>query len=103
MYVITGANGNIGRKVAETLLAKGKKVRVVSRDLSRLQPLAEEGAELFGGSLQDEAFLLEAFKGANAAYVMIPPNQVAENLRTYQNRVGEVIFTSLKSTRVFLR
>ena len=100
MYVVTGANGNIGRKVAETLLTEGKKVRVVSRDLNRLQPLAEKGAELCGGSLQDEAFLMEVFKGANAAYVMIPPNHGAGNLRTYQNRVGEVIFTSLKSARV---
>lgn len=100
MYVITGANGNIGRKVAETLLTERKRVRVVSRDLNRLQPLAESGAELCGGSLQDEAFLMEVFKGANAAYVMIPPNHVAENLRTYQNRVGEVIFTALKSARV---
>ena len=32
MYAITGATGNIGSKVAEILLAKGEKVRVIGRD-----------------------------------------------------------------------
>jgi uncharacterized protein YbjT (DUF2867 family) len=100
MVVITGANGNIGRKVAETLLAEGAEVRVVSRDTKRLQLLAEKGADVWGGSLQDEAFLTEAFRGAAAVFVMIPPNHGSENLRVYQNRIGEVIFTALKNTEV---
>lgn len=100
MYVITGATGNIGGKLAKMLLAAGKRVRVVGRDLDKLEALAQRGAEVCRGSLQDEAFLAETFQGAKAAYVMIPPNHQAENLRAYQNRVGEVIFTVLKNARV---
>ncbi len=100
MVVITGATGNIGRKLAETLLAEGRQVRVVSRNTKRLIPLAEKGADVWGGSLQDEAFLTEAFRGAAAVFLMIPPNHVSENLRAYQNRIGEVIFTALKNTKV---
>jgi uncharacterized protein YbjT (DUF2867 family) len=100
MVVITGANGNIGKKVAETVLAEGAEVRVVSRNTKRLQPLAEKGAEVYGGSLQDEVFLTEAFRGAAAVFAMIPPNHASENLRAYQNRIGEVIFTALKNTKV---
>jgi uncharacterized protein YbjT (DUF2867 family) len=100
MYVITGATGNIGRELAKILLAEGKRVRVVGRDVDKLEPLAQRGAEVCRGSLQDEAFLTETFQGAKAAYVMIPPNHQAENLRVYQNRVGEVIFTVLKNARV---
>ena len=100
MYVITGATGNIGGKLAKMLLAAGKRVRVVGRDVDKLEPLAQRGAEVCRGSLQDEAFLAETFQGAKAAYVMIPPNHQAENLRAYQNRVGEVIFTVLKNARV---
>jgi NAD(P)-dependent dehydrogenase (short-subunit alcohol dehydrogenase family) len=48
MYVIIGANGNIGRKVAKTLLTAGKKVSVVSRDLNRLQLLSEKIVESHG-------------------------------------------------------
>jgi uncharacterized protein YbjT (DUF2867 family) len=100
MIVITGAAGNVGKKVAETLLAEGAEVRVVSRNTKRLQPLAEKGAEAWCGSLQDEAFLTEAFRGAAAVLVMIPRNYASENLRVYQNRIGEAIFTALKSTQV---
>jgi len=100
MIVITGATGNVGKKVAETLLAEGTEVRVVSRNTKRLQPLAEKGAQAWGGSLQDEAFLTEAFREAAAVFVMIPPNHGSENLRAYQNRIGEVIFTALKNTEV---
>ena len=100
MYVITGANGNIGRRLAKILLAEGEKVRVVSRNVERLQPLAQRGAEVCMGSLQDEAFLAQTFQGARAAYVMIPPNHQAENLRAYQNRVGNVIFNVLKNAGV---
>jgi uncharacterized protein YbjT (DUF2867 family) len=68
--------------------------------MKRLQPLADKGAAAWGGSLQDEAFLAEAFRGAAAVFVMIPSNHGSENLRAYQNRIGEVIFTALKNTEV---
>lgn len=32
MYVISGATGNTGKRIAETLLAAGKQVTVISRD-----------------------------------------------------------------------
>lgn len=38
MYVITGATGQTGNKVAEKLLAQGEQVRVVGRDAKRLEP-----------------------------------------------------------------
>ena len=100
MYVVTGANGNIGRRISEALLAEEKQIRVISRDAKRLQPLATLGAEIWAGSLQDEELLTAAFKGATAVYVMIPSSPKAENFREYQNRIGEVIFAALKSAEV---
>jgi len=100
MYVVTGAGGNIGAKITERLLDYGKKVRVVGRDGGRLKLLADKGAEVWLGSLQDEVFLGEVFTGANAVYTMTPINVKAENLRVYQNRIGEAIFTALKNTQV---
>ena len=43
MYVITGATGNTGRIIAETLLANGKKVRAIGRNAKRLQSLVKKG------------------------------------------------------------
>jgi uncharacterized protein YbjT (DUF2867 family) len=81
MYVVTGATGNTGRVVAETLLAKGKRVRVIGRSAQNLQSLVEKGAEAFVGSVADSSATLRAFQGAQAVYVMIPPSYTAQDFR----------------------
>src|SRR5439155_19955319 len=73
MYVVTGATGNTGRVIAETLVAKGKKVRAIGRNAQHLQPLVEKGAEAFVGSVTEGSAIARAFQGAQAAYVLIPP------------------------------
>ena len=72
-YVILGASGNTGSIVADFLLSKGKKVRVVGRDAGRLQRFVRNGAEVFTAELSDAAALTKAFGGARAAYLMLPP------------------------------
>jgi uncharacterized protein YbjT (DUF2867 family) len=47
MYVVIGATGNTGKVVAEKLLEKGEKVRVVGRDAKRLERFTQKGAEAF--------------------------------------------------------
>ena len=100
MFVITGATGNIGKRVAETLLAEDKDVRVIGRSAERLKELADKGAQAAVGSLEDEAFLTEAFNGATVVFAMIPPDLKAENLRKHQNRVGEAIANALTKAGV---
>ncbi|KAF0250579.1 MAG: NAD(P)-binding domain-containing protein [bacterium] len=89
IYVIAGATGNIGQRVSLQLLAAGKKVRVVGRDIKRLEPLAQAGAEVFVGSLNDKDFLLKAFDSVYAAMVMIPPTHTAKDLFAYQREIGQ--------------
>jgi uncharacterized protein YbjT (DUF2867 family) len=73
MYVILGASGNTGSIIADFLLSKGKKVRVMGRDAGRLQRFVRQGAEAFTGDVSDAAALTKAFSGAQAAYLMLPP------------------------------
>jgi uncharacterized protein YbjT (DUF2867 family) len=98
MYVITGATGNIGRRIAENLLARGEEVKVVGRSAKRLQPLVDKGATACIGSLEDPVFLTGAFSGCKAAFLMIPPDFQAEDFRGYQNRVGESLVNALKDS-----
>jgi uncharacterized protein YbjT (DUF2867 family) len=72
-YVILGASGNTGSIIADFLLSKGKKVRVVGRDAGRLQRFVRKGAEPYTADLSDAAALTKAFSGARAAYLMLPP------------------------------
>ncbi|PYU26385.1 MAG: hypothetical protein DMG32_10160 [Acidobacteria bacterium] len=53
MYVVIGATGHTGSVVAEKLLAKGEKVRVVGRDARRLERLKQKGAEAFVADVTD--------------------------------------------------
>jgi len=99
-FVICGATGNVGSKIAEALLAAGEPVRAIGRERVRLGPLAGKGAEPWPGDIGDGAFLAKAFAGARAAFVMIPPNYDAENVRDYQRRVADAIVSALVNTRV---
>jgi uncharacterized protein YbjT (DUF2867 family) len=71
--VVLGASGNTGSIIADSLLSEGKKVRVVGRDVGRLQRFVQKGAEAFTATMSDAAALAKAFSGARAAYLMLPP------------------------------
>ena len=91
LYVITGATGNIGHRIAETLVAQKKRVRVVGRSADKLKALEAKGAEAFVGNVENADDMTKAFQGAKAVFLMIPPNYAADDFRAYQNRVSEVL------------
>ena len=100
MYAVLGASGNTGQVVAKNLLARWQKVRVVGRNAARLQPLAADGAEVFVGDVTDVQSLTRAFKGADSAYVMIPPNPTSNDFRAFQDRASDAIATAVRSAGV---
>jgi uncharacterized protein YbjT (DUF2867 family) len=79
MYVIIGATGHTGYATANKLLSNGKNVRVVGRNLDHLKPLAAKGAEPFVANVTDKDSVAKAFAGAQAVYVMFPPNEKAQD------------------------
>jgi len=87
MFVITGATGNTGSGVAERLLARGEKVRVIGRSAERLQRFVAKGAEAFVGDAADAEWMTRALDGATAAYLMIPPSYKADSVAAYQDSV----------------
>jgi len=100
MYVISGATGNSGRRIAEALLKAGHAVRAVSRSAEGLQPMVALGAEAFVGSLDDPEATKHAFEGAQAVYTMIPPNYRAGSFRAYQNQVAESMARAIEANGV---
>jgi len=73
-YVVTGATGHTGQPIALGLLAAGHTVRVVSRSAEKAKELTARGAILFTGETRDASLLARAFRGADAAYLMVPPD-----------------------------
>jgi len=100
MYVVLGASGNTGHVVAKNLLANGQKVRAIGRNAAHLQPLAAEGAEIFIADVTDASALTKAFRQAESAYVMIPPNPTSNEFRAYQENVSDAIATAVQSSGV---
>jgi len=100
MYVVIGATGHTGSVVAEKLLAKGEKVRVVGRDARRLERLKVKGAEAFVADVTDASAMARAFSGAEAVYVMVPPNISSPNVRSYQEHVNDVLARALQNNGV---
>jgi uncharacterized protein YbjT (DUF2867 family) len=94
MYGILGGSGNTGSIIANSLLSKGQKVRVVGRDAGRLQRFVRKGAESFTADLTDVAALTKALSGARAAYLMLPPL----NSREEQERQSDAIAKAVKDS-----
>lgn len=91
MFVVVGASGNTGHVVANNLLSRGEKVRVIGRNSAHLQPLTSKGAEPFIADITDASALAKAFQGADSAYVMIPPHNTSKDPLGYSNRVSDAI------------
>jgi len=96
MFVVIGATGHTGSIVAEKLLAKGEKVRVVGRDERKLEQFRQKGAEAFVGDATDASAMERAFAGADAAYVLIPPNMASPNVLAYDDRVIDSLASALQ-------
>jgi uncharacterized protein YbjT (DUF2867 family) len=79
MFLVAGVSGNTGSKVADALLKKGEKVRVIVRDAAKGEPWKARGAEIAVGSLADVQFVHDVFEGIASAYLLVPPQMQAED------------------------
>jgi uncharacterized protein YbjT (DUF2867 family) len=98
MYVVLGATGRTGSIIATSLLLKGEKVRVVGRDAGRLDRFVRKGAEAFTASVSDAGALTEAFAGARAAYLLLPPSLTSPDYRADQERESDAIAKAVRDS-----
>jgi uncharacterized protein YbjT (DUF2867 family) len=94
VYVILGASGHTGSIIVDSLLSKGKEVRVVGRDLGRLHRFVRQGAEAFTAYVSDAAALTKAFSGARAAYLMSPPPKSQEDQERESDAIAKAVTES---------
>jgi uncharacterized protein YbjT (DUF2867 family) len=73
MYVITGITGQVGGALAHALLEAGKPVRAVVRDEKKGAVWSARGCELALATMTDADALAQAFEGAEAAFILPPP------------------------------
>src|SRR5436190_1773966 len=97
---VMGATGHIGTALTESLLSKGHEVRALGRDQKKLGALAAKGAKTRPGAFLDAAALAEAFAGAEAAFVMIPPSYGESDFGGYQDRAADAIVKAIQKSGV---
>jgi uncharacterized protein YbjT (DUF2867 family) len=73
MYAVTGITGKVGGAVAQSLLSAGQAVRAVVRDRGKGAAWADLGCDIAVADLSDPAALVQAFKGTDGVFAMLPP------------------------------
>jgi uncharacterized protein YbjT (DUF2867 family) len=76
-YLVAGVSGHTGSVVAQQLLDEKQKVRVLVRDAAKGERWKKRGAEVAVGSVEDTHAMGAALRGADAAYLLVPPAPVS--------------------------
>jgi uncharacterized protein YbjT (DUF2867 family) len=97
---IAGSLGNIGLPLTKKLVSAGHDVKVISSKAANQTAIEALGATAAIGSVTDAAFLEEAFTGADAVYVMTPPNLGGVNIIANTTAAGEAFSTAIQKSGV---
>ena len=100
MITVMGATGQTGGATAHRLLEAGEHVRALGRSADRLAALRDAGAEPFSVDASDASALTEAFRGADAAYVLLPDSPEAPDWHAHMAQLGEAIVTAVRAAGV---
>jgi NAD(P)H dehydrogenase (quinone) len=99
MFAITGITGQVGGVVARSLLNARKSVRAVVRDSAKGEIWAGQGCEVALAHMDDPDALQRAFAGAEAVFVLLPPNFDPSPGFTETRRIVAALRSSLEEAR----
>jgi uncharacterized protein YbjT (DUF2867 family) len=95
-YVLTGSLGHISKLVTQQLIQQGHSVTLISSKAENAQAIEQLGALPAIGNVEDQNFLDTHFAGADAVYLMIPPNFAVTNWLAYQQKVADNYVQAVK-------
>lgn len=99
-YVITGSIGHISKPIVEGLVKAGHSVTVITSKAENAAKIEILGAKPAVGSVEDADFVTQAFAGADAVYLMIPPKWGVTDWRGFQNEVADNYIAAIKTNAV---
>ena len=99
MYAITGVTGKVGGAVARALLAAGQSVRAVVRNADKGQVWRKRGCTVALATIEDAASLSAAFQGAEAVFVLVPPNFDPSPEFSEAREIGKALHSALAEAR----
>jgi NAD(P)H dehydrogenase (quinone) len=99
MFAITGITGQVGSSLARRLLNARKSVRAVVRDSAKGEFWAQQGCAVALARMEDPDALRRAFAGAEAVFVLLPPNFDPSPVFTETRRIVAALRNSLEEAR----
>ena len=99
--LVTGGTGFLGTSLARRLLADGARVRVLARSPARAEALAEMGADIVPGDINDQPAVCRAVDGVQVVYhlagpLLMPGIPAEEYMRTHVTGTKLLLETFLK-------
>jgi uncharacterized protein YbjT (DUF2867 family) len=70
VFMVTGASGNIGGRVAQRLIERGERPRVLTRNADKVLARLGARAEIIAGDPDDRLQLSAAMRGVEAAFLL---------------------------------
>jgi uncharacterized protein YbjT (DUF2867 family) len=100
MYAVTGVTGNTGSVVAEELLRRGEKVRVIVRNAEKGSAWRDKGAEVVVASVDDGEALGRALEGTEGAYLLLPPDMSTTDAIARAQKIGDAFAAAIRKSGV---
>lgn len=97
---ISGSLGNIGKHLAQILINQGHDLTVISSNADKTTAIEKIGAKAAIGSINDVPFLTSAFTGADAVFVMTPPNMGGKNIIQHTVDAGKAFTAAIQATGI---
>ena len=98
--VVLGATGKVGGKISDILLKEGHHVKLIARAADIGNRFNNANAEIIPADITDAEMLTDAFKNADSAFVLLPPNFTAANYRAFQRQVGDATIEAIKKSGI---
>ncbi|WP_343549059.1 NmrA family NAD(P)-binding protein [Ralstonia sp.] len=98
MYVVMGATGHVGAAVADTLLAGGEDVTIMTRRPEQAGRWRDKGASVATADVEDVASLKAAFRRGRRAFLLNPPADIAGDTDATERRTIANILAALEDS-----
>ena len=97
---INTPNGNIGRPLVNQLLDAGQELILLTRSPAKAKPLADRGATVHEGTLDDEAFVVGATRGADVLFWLSPGDYSVADFPAYQENMSNICRKAVTDNKI---
>lgn len=98
MYIVMGGTGHVGAATAATLLGRGERVVIITRDARRASAWRDKGAVLAEADVEDVDSLRAAFRLGKRAFLLNPPADTATDTDVVERRTAANIVAALEGS-----